>query len=62
MDQLERALSLSRQIGMALGILIERHKITEAEAFRLLVAASQRENVKLRHVAGRLVLTGSLAD
>ncbi len=47
---------------MALGILIERHKITEAEAFRLLVAASQRENVKLRHVAGRLVLTGSLAD
>ena len=47
---------------MAIGILMERHRVTADDAFALLTAASQRENRKLRVLADRLVLTGSLDD
>ena len=57
---LQRALASSRSIGMAMGILMERHKVTDAQAFDLLREASQRGNVKLRDLAERLVATGSL--
>ena len=60
--QLERALGASRSIGMAMGILMERHRVTADQAFALLGAASQRRNEKLRVVAERLVLTGALDD
>ena len=33
---------------MAMGILMEGHKVTDAQAFDLLREASQRGNVKLR--------------
>lgn len=59
-EQLERALLSSRRIGMAIGILIERHRLTDEQAFALLRDASQRQNVKVRDLAERLVLTGSL--
>jgi GAF domain-containing protein len=41
-------------IGQAKGILMERQQITDEEAFQILVRASQRLNIKLTVVAGRL--------
>jgi GAF domain-containing protein len=47
-------------IEQAKGILMERHKIKEDEAFTLLTHASQRTNTKLRDMAEDLVRTGAL--
>ena len=47
-------------IEQAKGILIERYKITEDQAFTLLTHASQHRNLKLRDVADELVRTGAL--
>jgi AmiR/NasT family two-component response regulator len=47
-------------IEQAKGILMERHKIKEDEAFTILTHASQRTNTKLRDVAAELVRTGTL--
>jgi AmiR/NasT family two-component response regulator len=47
-------------IEQAKGILMERHKIKEDEAFTMLTRASQRTNTKLRDVAAELVRTGAL--
>lgn len=47
-------------IGQAEGILVERHKITGAQSFALLVQASQGSNLKLREVAERLIVSGDL--
>ena len=56
-----RTVMLSRAlIEQAKGILMERHKITEDEAFTMLTRASQRSNTKLRDVAAELVRTGAL--
>jgi AmiR/NasT family two-component response regulator len=57
-EHLERALVNSRRIGMALGILMERHRLTEAQAFDQLTGISSRRNVKLHQVAEELVYTG----
>jgi GAF domain-containing protein len=56
-----RTLMMSRAcIEQANGILMERHKITEDEAYTILTHASQRTNIKLRDVAEELVRTGTL--
>jgi AmiR/NasT family two-component response regulator len=56
-----RIVMISRSfIEQAKGILMERHKITEDEAFTMLTHASQRTNTKLRDVAAELVRTGVL--
>jgi AmiR/NasT family two-component response regulator len=47
-------------IEQAKGILMERHKIKEDEAFTILTHASQRTNTKLRDVAVELVRTGAV--
>jgi GAF domain-containing protein len=47
-------------IDEAKGILMERHKVNEDEAFTMLIHASQRTNTKLRDVAAELVQTGTL--
>ena len=39
---------------------MERHKITEDEAFTILTHTSQRTNTKLRDIAAQLVRTGAL--
>lgn len=54
------ALDSRERIGEAKGILMERYKITNFEAFGLLVASSQAVNLKLRDVAEHLVATGEL--
>ena len=59
-EELQRALVSSRQIGMAMGILMERHRLTAEQAFDRLRDLSQRSNVKLRDVADQLVYTGDI--
>jgi hypothetical protein len=58
-----RAAIRSREtIGQAMGILMERHRITASQAFDLIVHVSQSTNVKLREIADELVRTGALPE
>ena len=59
-ENLRLAMEFRSVIEQAKGILIERHKLTADQAFRLLAEASMRANRKLRDVAEDLVLTGEL--
>ncbi|MFJ3668057.1 GAF and ANTAR domain-containing protein [Streptomyces sp. NPDC090106] len=56
-EQLTQAMHTRDLIGQATGILMERMDMDAAEAFESLVKASQRENVKLRDLARRVVET-----
>lgn len=58
----EAALSSSRQIGTAIGIIMARRLVTSDEAFDLLRAASQDLNRKLREVAAEVEETGQLPE
>jgi GAF domain-containing protein len=49
-------------IGQAIGILIERHRLTSDEAFKMLMRASQSQHVKLRELARFVVETGMEPD
>ncbi|MFJ3441078.1 GAF and ANTAR domain-containing protein [Streptomyces sp. NPDC086081] len=53
-DQFEHALETRHAIGEAMGILMERHRLSEDEAFGVLRRLSQEHNVKLRDVARRV--------
>lgn len=57
---LEVALTSSRTIGAAVGVLVERHRITEDQAFDLLRLSSMHTNRKLADIAATLVETGEL--
>lgn len=57
---LEVALSTSRLIGQAVGIVMAQRKISEDEAFGLLREASQRLRRKVRDIAAEVVLTGEI--
>jgi len=61
-DNLQKAMEFRAVIEQGKGILIERHKLTAEQAFRLLAQSSMRTNRKLRDVAQDLVLTGELAS
>ncbi|WP_318213493.1 ANTAR domain-containing protein [Streptomyces sp. SCL15-6] len=54
-EQLTEAMRTRDLIGQATGILMERMTMDAAGAFDSLVKASQRENVKLRDLARRIV-------
>ncbi|MFC7456121.1 GAF and ANTAR domain-containing protein [Brachybacterium sp. GCM10030267] len=56
------ALSTSRQIGAAVGILMSVHRVTEPEAFELLKHASNHLNRKLRDIARDVTETGQLPE
>jgi GAF domain-containing protein len=60
LTQLHTAMMSRACIEQAKGILMERHKIKDDEAFTMLTHASQRTNTKLRDVADELVRTGAL--
>src|SRR5215216_4757085 len=60
LTQLRTAMMSRACIEQAKGILMERHKITEDEAFTILTHASQVTNTKLRDIASELVRTGAL--
>ncbi|MCU1602028.1 MAG: hypothetical protein JWO22_2737 [Frankiales bacterium] len=59
-ENLESALSSREVIGQAQGILMERERITAAQAFQLLRRSSQHLNLKLRTVAQDVVDTGTV--
>ena len=50
-DQLEHAMQTRQAIGEAMGMLMERHHLSQDEAFNVLRRISQHHNVKLRDVA-----------
>ncbi|WP_432139504.1 MULTISPECIES: GAF and ANTAR domain-containing protein [unclassified Streptomyces] len=50
-DQLQHAMETRHAIGEAMGILMERHHLSEDDAFGALRRLSQHHNVKLRDVA-----------
>jgi AmiR/NasT family two-component response regulator len=57
---LEVALATNRRIGIAVGILMCRSGVTEAQAFAVLSKHSQDHNVKVRDLAEQVIYTGSL--
>jgi len=59
-EHLQRAVVSNRRIGMAMGILMERHRLTEDQAFDRLRDLSQRRNVKLRDLAEQIIYTGDV--
>ena len=59
-EHLERALQTNRRIGMAMGILMERHQLTADAAFATLTRLSHTANRKLAELAGELVDTRRL--
>ncbi|TCC01538.1 GAF and ANTAR domain-containing protein [Kribbella soli] len=54
-EDAQAALQTRDQIGMAIGILMERYKLTRDGAFNFLVRTSQTGNVKLREVAAAII-------
>jgi GAF domain-containing protein len=56
--QMREALATRQGIGEAVGILMERYRLTEEAAFDALRRASQENNMKLREVARRVTETG----
>jgi transcriptional regulator with GAF, ATPase, and Fis domain len=54
-EHLEKALESSREIGVAVGIVMAQSRTDRAGAFQILSVASQRMNVKLRDIAARIV-------
>ena len=59
---LEVALVTARRIGVAMGILMERSRLTDEQAFDELRRVSQRRARKLRDVAEDLVYSGQLPE
>ncbi|MQA33800.1 ANTAR domain-containing protein, partial [Modestobacter roseus] len=57
---LEEAVERRTVIGQAQGILMERYKMTAADAFALLRGLSQQSNTKLFDLAQELAETGQL--
>ena len=58
--ELQAALRSSREIGMAMGIVMERHRLSADRTFLVLQQISSRRNVKLRDVAEQIVATGEV--
>ncbi len=56
-----RGLESNREIGVAMGILMQQHRISRHEAFEVLRAASQHSNRKLSEVASEVADTGILS-
>ena len=59
-ENLEVALTSARRIATAVGIAMAELKLTDDQAFALLVDLSQRTHRKVRDVADEIVFTGAL--
>lgn len=59
-ETLRAGLETNRWIGAAVGVLVERHKVSPEQAFDLLKVASQRTNRRLADLAEELVQTGQV--
>lgn len=55
LKQLRRAMQTRPPIDKAMGVLMAAHRLTEDEAWNVLVTASQHTNTKLYLVAGKIV-------
>jgi transcriptional regulator with GAF, ATPase, and Fis domain len=60
-ENLEKALQSSREIGMAMGVLMANHKFSREQAFDLLRIASQHSHRKLSEIATVVADTGTLS-
>ena len=60
-ENLTTALETNREIGVAMGILMQRHRLTRENAFAVLRVASQDANRKLADIAREVADTGILA-
>jgi GAF domain-containing protein len=58
--QLEEAVQTRTDIGQALGIVMERYKVSDEEAFAVLRKSSQNRNVKLHDIARTVAETGDI--
>ncbi|MBV9823172.1 MAG: ANTAR domain-containing protein, partial [Actinobacteria bacterium] len=58
--QLTRALENSREIGVAMGILMSQHRMSRDQAFTLLRVASQHTHRRLSEIAADVADTGTL--
>jgi hypothetical protein len=61
-DNLQVALTSSRQMGAAIGIVMARSRCTYEQAFADIRAVSQRAHRKMRDLAEDVILTGALPD
>ena len=52
---LQEAMRTRTTIGQAVGIVMERYKLTDERAFAFLTRVSQHRNIKLRLVAQEIV-------
>jgi GAF domain-containing protein len=55
---LHRAIESRQVIGQAVGILMERHRLSAKQAFDSIVTTSQQSHIKLRELALRISETG----
>ncbi|GAB3297998.1 ANTAR domain-containing protein [Parasphingorhabdus pacifica] len=58
--QLHSAIATRQAIGEALGIVMERYKVSEDQAFAVLKTSSQHRNIKLRELAEEITTTGEI--
>lgn len=61
-ETLEQAIDARKLIGQAQGIIMERYDLDADAAFDTMLRFSQHNNVKLRHVAERIVKYRSLPE
>ncbi|WP_344428250.1 GAF and ANTAR domain-containing protein [Pseudonocardia ailaonensis] len=59
-ENLHHALRSSRQIGVAIGVLMNARQLTQDQAFAQLQHVSQRLNIKVRDLAEEVIRTGEL--
>jgi hypothetical protein len=59
-ENLNKALQSNREIGVAMGVLMNQHQFTRQQAFDVLRVASQNTNRKLADVAVEVADTGAL--
>lgn len=60
--QLQSAIATRQSIGEALGIIMERYKISEDQAFDMLKTSSQHRQLKLRDIAEQVTVTGEIPE
>ncbi len=61
-ENLEAALCTSREIGVALGVLMRQYGLNQQRAFTLLRSTSQRTHRQLREIAAEVAYTGALPE
>jgi AmiR/NasT family two-component response regulator len=57
---MEQALATNRRIGIAIGILMCQHQMTDDRAFAMLTTHSQHHIVTVRELAETVIYTGTL--